>query len=378
MRSRMLIPSIASKEGWKKYFRVDILRVLGYCQRVLGLYNEICTNSSNPMIKKMIIGVIGRDTIGHWRDIQLLYKKFYGITCTKCEEAIKRIAAGVPFENVVNETSLSISSRWELVEDLKTLLLILNNIVSKTINPEEIDIEGIGGNDVDIKRLSSNPLEIFRFIRGFYSTSVSLLPLYNDYTFFLHISRSIHISLLDKYFPKLDISVLGLYNVNYERIKLCKDNEYTILIPSKDSIANYVYMYIETLYRMIRRSLKIKISSILNLVDEKLKYVSTMIREVKNIENQFEPSASQKLINIIRRNSVIQKLGFSYVYSTSTVLFNVDKDDVIIGSGVLKCRDFFDGLSPYILTGLAYLEDIQTNEDKRKVKAKLHIYYSTK
>ncbi|MEM1644461.1 MAG: hypothetical protein QXL96_01095 [Ignisphaera sp.] len=376
MRNRMLIPSIASKDGWKKYFKTDILRVLGYCQRVLGLYNEICANNSSSMIKKMVIGVIGRDTIGHWRDIQSLYKKFYGITCIKCEEAVKQIAAGVPFENVVNGTSLSISSRWELIEDIKTLLLILINIVNKTMDPEEIDVEDISGNDIDVKRLSSNPLEIFRFIKGFYSTSLSLLPLYNDYTFFLHISRSIHTDLLYKYFPKLDINALGLYNINYEKIKLCKDDEYTILIPSKDSIANYIYMYIETVYRIVKRSLKIKISSIFDLVDEKLKYVSTMIHEAKNVETEFNPSASQKLINIIRRNSITRKLKLGYVYSTSTILFNIDKDNVLIGSSVLKCEDFFNSLSPYILTGLAHLEDLQSGKGKRVVKAKLHIYYS--
>lgn len=376
MGERILIPSIASKEGWKKYFKADILRVLGYCHRVLGLYNRICTDNSNPMIKKMVMGVIGRNTIGHWRDIQSLYKKFYGITCIKCEEAIKRISTGVPFENVVDEVALRISSRWELVEDLKILLLILNNIVNKTVNLDKIEAEDINILEGDIKRLSSNPLEILSFIKGFYSTSISLLPLYNDYTFFLHISRSIHIGLLDKYFPNLDIDMLNSYSINFERIRLCKDDEYTILIPSKDSLTHHINMYIETTYRIIKKSLKIKISSIFNLVDEELKYISAMIHEVKNIEEEFNPSISQRLVKAIHKNSITRKLKPSYFYATATALFNTDKDSVAIGSNVLKCKDFFDGLAPYILTGLAHLEDIQPKEGKKTFKAKIHMYYS--
>ncbi|MEM4513160.1 MAG: hypothetical protein QXZ41_01460 [Ignisphaera sp.] len=377
MKERILIPGIASKEGWKKYFKIDILRVLGYCQRVLGLYNRVCMDNSNPTIKKMVMGIIGRDTIGHWREIQSLYKKFYGITCIKCEEAIKRIAKGVPFESVVDETALRIPGRWELVEDLNTLMLILNNIVNKTVNPEEIEAESTNISEGVTKRLSSNPLEILRFIKGFYSTSISLLPLYNDYTFFLYISRSIYIGLLSKYFPNLDIDMLNSYSINFERIKLCKDDEYTILIPSRDSVIHYINMYIETIYRIIKKSLKIKISSFFNLVDEELKYISTMIHEVENLEEEFNTSISQRLVNAIHKNSITRKLKHSYIYATAIAVFNADKDRVAIGSTVLKCKDFLDGLSPYILTGLAHLEDIQQKEDKKTFKAKIRIYYST-
>ncbi|MEM0489963.1 MAG: hypothetical protein QXH73_01955 [Ignisphaera sp.] len=76
---------------------------------------------------------------------------------------------------------------------------MISNIIEKSIE-EYVDRPKF---DVpnDIKRMTSNPLYIFKFTRGFYSILVSLLSLYNQYSFFINITRSIPEKLLLKLLP---------------------------------------------------------------------------------------------------------------------------------------------------------------------------------
>lgn len=372
----MLIPSIASEEGWKKYFNVDILRAYGYCQRIVNLYNKILTDSSNPMIKKMVMGIIGRDTVGHWKDIQQIYTKFLGIKCIRCEEAVKRIAMGIPFEKVVNDVSLNAIPQWKLFEDLKTLFLILNNIVTKVVSANEIEHENIFVNtDIQVKRLSGNPLEVLRLIKGFYSTIISLLPLYNEYSYFIYITRSMPMELLHKYFHNLDLNYLSKYSIYYNKIEVCKDHENgIIIIHSDNSVAHYVNMFVEAVYRFIKRSLKLNLSKFFNLVDEDYRYVSTMIEEVKNIGKEVPANLSEKVLNIIRRNSITQKIGTNYACSDTKILFYRDSCRVDIGSVNIDYSDFVEGLTPYFLTGLVIVKDLQ-KKNSGIVKARLRVYY---
>jgi len=372
-----LMPGIAKPEGWKKYFKVDMLRALGYCEKVLGLYNRIIENQSNPMIKKMVMGVIGRDTIGHWRDIEAIFMKFFGIKCVNCEDAIKKIAAGAPFETVVNKTSIHVISRWRLVEDVKTLALILSNILNraKVLSVEELDSRA---SDLDniVKQLTGNPLEILRFVKGFYSTTISLLPLYNEYTFFIYITQSMPNIVLDMFFPGLDMTMLEGYGLKYRRIALCNEPPYSILVPTDDSIFHHVKMYIDTVYRIVRMSIRNTIASFISIEDEEKKFIDTMMGEAKILEDRVSLPASKKLVNTLKRNSVSRRVSANTVYATSNILFYKDRSSVLIGSASISCKDFFEGITPYIITGLAHLRDIQEKEGGI-VKARLHIYYRT-
>lgn len=374
MISSTLIPSVTSRDRWRRYFRFEVLRALGYCKKVLGLYNRICTDSSSPLIRKMVIGVIGRDTIGHWRDIQTLYRRFFGITCKKCEDAVKRIAMGVPLENVIDSIQIQTVNRWRLVEDVKAMTTILNSIVSKAINKHDAEPEDI---ETMVKHLSSNSLEVFRLIKGFYSTNISLLPLYNECTFFLYITRSINKGLIDKFFPGLDIAMLSSYGIEFKVLRVCRDDEFAILVPSSNSVSQYVITYISTLYRVLRQSLRLGLATFFRILDEEHVFVTTMAKEAKKLEREMSPQTSSTVINTVCKNSLILKTRSNYAYLTTNILFYKDKDEVAVGSGNLRCKDLFDGLSPYLVTGLAHFSDIN-DKGGDIVKARLHLYhYST-
>ncbi|MEM0371244.1 MAG: hypothetical protein QXW05_05070 [Ignisphaera sp.] len=61
---------IGNLEGWKKYFKVHMVRALNYCERICLLYERLKYDISKSYIKKIIIGVVERNTVGYCRDIQ--------------------------------------------------------------------------------------------------------------------------------------------------------------------------------------------------------------------------------------------------------------------------------------------------------------------
>lgn len=371
MSLKTLIPSIVSKDRWRKYFGSEILRALGYCRKVLNLYDRILTDDSSPLVKKMVMGVIGRNTIGYWRDIQTLYRRFFGIACIGCEEAIKRIAMGIPLDNVVENVSVQAIDRWRLVEDLRVLAATLSSVINRTVSKDEVLQENT---EVMIKRLSGNPLDAFRLIKGFYSTNISLLPLYNECTFFLYVARSIHRDLIDKFFPDLDMAMLKNYGVEFNTVSVCSDDRFSILIPSTNSVNQYIIIYIETLYRILKQSMRLGLTRFFKILDEEQVFISTMINEVKKIEKEMKRGAGNTIIDTILKNSLTRRTSSNYMYSTTNVLFHRDKDEVVIGSRNIRCENFFEGLTPYLITGLAYLGDIQ-DKGGELIKARLHIYH---
>ncbi|MEM4441317.1 MAG: hypothetical protein QXN02_00215 [Ignisphaera sp.] len=71
----------------------------------------------------------------------------------------------------------------------------------------------------DIKRMTSNPLYIFKFTREFYSILVSLLSLYNQYSFFISITKSIPEKLLLKLLP--DTKSLKKFDIIFDTVETC-------------------------------------------------------------------------------------------------------------------------------------------------------------
>lgn len=95
----------------------------------------------------------------------------------------------------------------------------------------------------DINRMSGNPLYVFKLARGFYSTLASLLPLYNLYTFFISITRSIPRKLFLKFFPSFDIDMLRRLGISFDTVNACQDVDYTLYVHSRDSVSNNILFF---------------------------------------------------------------------------------------------------------------------------------------
>jgi hypothetical protein len=139
-------------------------------------------------------------------------------------------------------------------------------------------------------------------------------------------------------------------------------------------------MYVETLYQFIKKSLRLSLSKYFKLVDEEQRYLITMVREASRIGEEMAnrvKDARRRILNIIRLNSVIRRHGQDYICSDTNIIFHRSSCQVTIGSANTTYTEFVEGLTPYILTGLVTLKDIQV-KDRDVVKARMRIYYSLK
>lgn len=363
---RQLIPDVANGESWRRYFSVDMIRALGYCRKVLALRDFIVSKSSDPIVKKIIVGIVGRDTVGHCKDVQTLFRRFFGILCRGCGKAVKSVAMGIQFEKVAVEVSIE-AVDLGLTEDIKALELVLGRITSGAVNVEKAEL------DKAIKRMAGNPLEIFRLVKGFYSVNISLLPLYNPNTFFIYTTRSSFKSILRMFYPNIDFSVLSKYGLVFREIRICRDDSYTMYIHDDNSTAKDVNTFVEMVYRLIRRSLGLGLSRFFGLDDEEKRFILKMLPEAKKLEGELQLKRREIVFNLIKKGLTATRISPAYIYAKADVVFSKDSDTVTIGSIRTTCRDFVEALTPYIVTGLAYLKDV--SELDSTVKAKLYIYY---
>ncbi|ADM27219.1 hypothetical protein Igag_0378 [Ignisphaera aggregans DSM 17230] len=367
-RDKILIPNILSIDGWKKYLSVDILRVYGYIQRLKEIYNGLRSSYESVRSKKIVMGVVGKDTIGYWRDIQYVFKDFFGIECSGCEEAVKRIAMGIPLENVVDSVKLVFRDS-KLIQDLDSIYNILNRILSTIVdvrNGDRISIEDY------LNRLSGNPLYIFDILRGFYSTMVNLLPLYNEYTLFLEITRFIPMKLYNIFFKGFDFNILKKIGIVYRSIDVCKDQEYMAVVHEAHSVGSSINVLVDEIYRYIdlsRKNLKIKM---IKLYDERAIFVESMSKFIDDIYEFLDIKNIDKFYNDLDRYSHRKFIKAGYSYLESKIRIDMETDYVALGESRYKCEQFMDMLSPYIILGLGWIDSI--NRKNHLIEGILHIY----
>ncbi len=365
--NRILISNISSIEGWKKYFSVDIFRVYGYVQRLREIYSALRNSHDSIRTKKIVMGVIGKDTIGYWRDIQQVYREFFGIECRGCREAVGRIAMGIPFENVVNEARL-LSRDSELIQHLDSLYKLLDRV---------IDVMGIKGRDRisienDLNTLLGNPLHIFNIIRGFYSTLINILPLYNEYTMFLEITRSIPIKIYNTFFNGFNLNDLIKMNIAYKRFRVCRDQEYEIVAHETHSIGNQVNLLVNEIYSYIDLSREKLRTKMIKLYDERSIFIENMAKFISKVYEFLGIKCSEKFYSDINRYSYHRFVKGGYSYLELKIRINKETNSVVMGGSRYGCEVFLDMISPYIILGLGWIDPI--NEKDYFIDGVLHIY----
>jgi hypothetical protein len=362
----MLIPDIASAEKWKMFFQGDIGRALGYCERVLGLYNNIRMRLGDEKVKKIVVGVIGKDTIGHWRDIQEVFREFFGVKCVRCEEVVRSIAMGVPYSVALKNASLRLedSSYIRNVEELAILLSKVhresNIYLEKSDNLKELER--------DFSALLNNPLNIVEIVRGFYSSLKYLLPLYNRFTFFITISKYITRNLLEKYFKDLDLKLLSKFNIRFREDKLCKNID--ILTHEKGSIGEAIVFLVNSIYRFFDRSRGMR--RIIGVKDEEERFVKEMLKLVTVIYQDLELVENTALYSSLYRSAVRTLAKGGYIYISVRVRIDQERNVAIIHNYTTSCENLVNIIEPYMITGLASIDNVAIHGNK--IELLLNIY----
>jgi hypothetical protein len=367
----MLIPDVGSAEKWKKYFKGNIAVALGYCERVLGILNNLRIKSEDIVTKKIVAGVIGRDTIGHWRDIQEIFSEFFGIKCVNCDEIIKSIAIGIPAEQVLQKASLKFEDS-ELVKFVEELFLLLSRIL-------KISNVNIEGHDIrrkierDLSALVNNPLRIVEIVKGFYDSLRSLLPLYNGFTFFLMVSRSITNTLLEKYFKSLDLEMLNRFGIRFKEENICSNIK--VFMHERESVGYYTTILVPTIYSMFSKSRSLR--RFIGDVNEEEKFIKEMLKIVSNIYRDLGYVEEQPFYVALYRGAIATRVRANHIHLVAKVRIDNERDTATIHTYSTSCENFVHLLEPYIITGLAYIESISKAGNKLELTVNMFLHPSS-
>lgn len=363
----MLIPNISHSEKWKQFFRRDIGRALGYCERIVGLYNKLAMSSSDIKTRKIVAGVIGKDTIGHWRDVQEIFKDFFGVSCLQCSEAVKNIAKGIPCEIALQKTSLSFDAST-YIKELEVLMLILAEVYRGSgIARPDIDVSVIV--EKDYNTLLNNPLHIIRVLKGLYTSLRMLLPLYNEFTYFLLITRNIDEEVFEKYFSNVDMEMLNRFGVRYRRIELC--NKTLIFTHDRNSVGEKVLLLVSNIYRFFKLRSHI-LKKFIRIENEKEKFLENMLSTANNLLKDLEIKNNQFIYSLMFRNARRRFARAKYIYISTHVRIDRENCKTRIGFVEIPYKDFIKYVEPYMITGLLHLDNIMSKNNY--VEMVLNVY----
>jgi len=362
----MLIPDIASAEKWKMFLRGDVGRALGYCERVLGLYNSIRMRIGDEKIKKMVVGIIGRDTIGHWKDIQSVYEEFFGVRCIGCEEAVKSIAMGIPYSVALQSVSLRLENS-SYMKEVEGLVILLSKVLRESsVYIERSDV--LKELERDLSTLLNNPLAITRIVKSFYESLRLLLPLYNKFTFFITISRSITKNLLERFFKDLDFKMLSKFNIRFRKEMICRNT--AVFMQDKDSLGELILFLTNSIYRFLKNSKGMR--RFVSVGNEEEKFINEMLKLVPQMYHDMGYSEDYSLYSALYKSAITTLVRGNFIRISSRIRIDRERDVALIHNYTIKCENFINMLEPYIITGLAYLNSVTKHNSKTELL--LHIY----
>lgn len=350
-----------SHEDWRSFFRTDVVQVAGRASRLLRLVELLEGSSTSPTTLKVVMGVIGRDTVGHSRDIQTLFRDLLGIECLGCRDAIERISTGMPLSRVIGSVRLKIGeSEWLNLVKVLDRLLCESLKRAGIMELSESYVDYLAGKDYTT--LVGNPLKIFSILRGFYAASRRILPLYSPNAFFVQALRAAPRFCVEKLVGEEHIEVARAFNIAVEELVPCADSAYSLVSLTPGSTGDMLASAIDVVYRLHDLGMPHG-SKHLRIRDELREYVAraypavSFMAKVLGVERELN-RVSKVLLS--EGDVVGRYRGFKL--AKLRVKTGKPAKSVIVGGRELSVEVFMRGMSPYLVLGLGRLENLKSDE----------------
>ncbi|MEM1882118.1 MAG: hypothetical protein QXY43_02875 [Sulfolobales archaeon] len=350
-----------SYRGLKEFFKSDLAQLASRASRLLRLVELINSSTSSPLTLKIVMGVIGKDTIGHSRSIQKLFKDFLGIECSGCREAIARLSKGIPFSQASSSVKLVFrGSEW------LNVLIVLERLLRESLKNAgvlEVDESYLDSlAERDYSTLAGNPLKAFSILRGFYTASHKVLPQYSPYAFFIWSLRAVPKFAIEKLVGSEVMKSMRAFNIEVRELLPCVKDEYSLVSHTPGSVGDVLASAIELVYKLHELGAPYS-SRYLKIRDEMLIYLSFAVPvtgsvvESLGVEREFDLVSNLLLIN----GNTIRDYGDFKVVKLR-VRTEKPAESVIVKGKKLSATTFLKGLSPYLVLGLGKLEDFRESE----------------
>ncbi|MEM4830933.1 MAG: hypothetical protein QXZ60_01195 [Sulfolobales archaeon] len=350
-----------SYRGMKKFFRSDLAQLASRASRILRLVEFIKTSSSSPLTLKIVMGVIGKNTIGHSRSIQNLFKDFLGIECLGCREAITRLSMGIPFSEVSSSARIVLrGSEWLNV--LTVLEGLLRGILKNAgvLEVDESYIDSLA--ERDYSALAGNPLKAFSILRGFYAASHKILPMYNPYAFFIQSLRAVPKFVIERLVGNEIMKSMRTFNIEVKELLPCVDDEYSLVSHTPGSVGDMLSSVIDSVYKLHELGAPHS-SRYLKVSDEMTRYLSFAISVTDSVAKLLAIEKEFDLVStlLLNRGRTIRDYG-DFKMVKLRVRTEKPAERVVAGEKKLDAVTFLKGLSPYLVLGLGKPEEFRESE----------------
>jgi len=343
-------------DEWRRFFKVDLFRVASYSARVRRLVELLKARSGTLAAVKIVMGVIGKDTVGYSRDIQECFSSFLGVRCLRCREATAKVSMGMPLEQVVPSVAL----RFEETEFLSSVM-VLERLARESVRlAVGVDIdEGYLNTaaEKDFNALVGNPLKVFDLLRGLLTTLRRMLPHYSPHAFFVYSLRNVPRFAAERFLGAMNIEVAGKFGIAFEDLIPARDSSYSLISHRPGTVGDVLVSAIDTAFR-VHEVCDLLHHKRLRVRDERQHHIEAFTPLIEDVADALGVKSQLETVVAPLLGSARRERRGSY----SVVRIGVRTENpalyVSAGGRRIPVDRFMGGLAPYLLLGLGRFENV--------------------
>ncbi len=338
-------------EGWRRFFESHVAQVAARASRFLRLVERLRSSPESPEAVKIVMGVIGRDTVGRSKEIREAFRKLMGVECLGCGEAVEMVSRGVPLERAIGSARLSFR-RSEWLDSLTLLERLAHESLRNTGMLETSEDVLRSFSERDYATLVGDPLKVFGMLRGLYASLRWVLPLYSPHAFLVQALRGVPRFAIDKLGWRSHVEVAGRFGLALEEKLPCADPDYSVVSHAPGSTGDMVSSMVDLAYRLHEIALRSSPRR-LRVADERRKYLNEALLAVAPLAEML--GAGRELDAVSRTLLNEGRVAGRYLgYRLVEVRIKTQKPAryVTVGRARMGVELFMRGVAPYLVLGL--------------------------
>ncbi len=197
------------RDEWYRYFR----KYLGHLYLALGrnigvwrlLSGDISSAASSPSLARLLLGVIGRRTVGHSGRIRRIVRNVYGVGVRGSDQIVRKIRMGVPLGSLDDEIKVfRVEDREPIISLIEYSYYRVRSILERLPRGKEIigeiDSRVESGLEATYRSIRSNPLNLVKQLSSCLPAISRIQPHLNPYSRIAISLRSITLGHIEMFY----------------------------------------------------------------------------------------------------------------------------------------------------------------------------------
>ncbi len=197
------------RDEWYRYFR----KYLGHLYLALGrnigvwrlLSGDISSAAFSPSLARLLLGVIGRRTVGHSGRIRRIVRNVYGVGVRGSDQIVRKIRMGVPLGSLDDEIKVfRVEDREPIISLIEYSYYRVRSILERLPRGKEIigeiDSRVESGLEATYRSIRSNPLNLVKQLSSCLPAISRIQPHLNPYSRIAISLRSITLGHIEMFY----------------------------------------------------------------------------------------------------------------------------------------------------------------------------------